>query len=151
MTGTPSGLGGFVDGQTIDITIEGIGTLSNPARNRDSHDDASAAGRHPVRAPPRSHRPHLGAGARRGSGWARCSRPGALLVTQVSGSEALSGMAATGTTVGAAIAAIPLAALARRAGRAPSLATGALVAAAGAGVGLLAAVLVTSRCCWSGW
>ncbi|MEO8262331.1 MAG: MFS transporter [Pseudolysinimonas sp.] len=67
---------------------------------------------------------------------------GALLVTQVSGSEALSGMAATGTTVGAAIASIPLAALARRAGRAPSLATGALVAAAGAGVGLLAAVLV---------
>jgi MFS family permease len=68
---------------------------------------------------------------------------GALLVTQVSGSEALSGMAATGTTVGAAIAAIPLAALAHRAGRAPSLATGALVAAAGAGVGLLAAVLVS--------
>jgi MFS family permease len=67
---------------------------------------------------------------------------GALLVTQVSGSEALSGMAATGTTVGAAIAAIPLAALARRAGRAPSLATGALIAAAGAGVGLIAAVLV---------
>ena len=68
---------------------------------------------------------------------------GALLVTQVSGSEALSGMAATGTTVGAAIASIPLAALAHRAGRAPSLATGALVAAAGAGVGLLAAVLVS--------
>ncbi len=68
---------------------------------------------------------------------------GALLVTQVSGSEALSGMAATGTTVGAAIAAIPLAALAHRAGRAPSLATGALIAAAGAGVGLLAAVLVS--------
>ena len=67
---------------------------------------------------------------------------GALLVTQVSGSEALSGMAATGTTIGAALAAIPLAALARRAGRAPSLATGALIAAAGAGVGLLAAVLV---------
>ena len=60
---------------------------------------------------------------------------GALLVTQVSGSEALSGMAATGTTVGAAIAAIPLAALAHRAGRAPSLATGALIAAAGAGSG----------------
>jgi 2-keto-4-pentenoate hydratase/2-oxohepta-3-ene-1,7-dioic acid hydratase in catechol pathway len=34
-TGTPSGLGGFVDGQRIDITIEGLGTLSNPARNRD--------------------------------------------------------------------------------------------------------------------
>lgn len=34
-TGTPSGLGGFVDGQTVEITIEGLGTLSNPARNRD--------------------------------------------------------------------------------------------------------------------
>ncbi|HEX7835034.1 MAG TPA: MFS transporter [Pseudolysinimonas sp.] len=68
---------------------------------------------------------------------------GALLVTQVSGSAALSGMAATATTVGAAIAAIPLAALAHRAGRAPSLATGALIAAAGAAVGLLAAVLVS--------
>lgn len=34
MTGTPAGLGGFLDGQTVDITIEGIGTLSNPARNR---------------------------------------------------------------------------------------------------------------------
>lgn len=36
MTGTPSGLGGFVDGQSIDITISGIGTLTNPARNRDA-------------------------------------------------------------------------------------------------------------------
>ena len=34
-TGTPAGLGGFVDGQTIDIHIEGLGTLSNPAKNRD--------------------------------------------------------------------------------------------------------------------
>ncbi len=34
-TGTPSGLGGFLDGQVVDITIEGIGTLSNPARYRD--------------------------------------------------------------------------------------------------------------------
>jgi MFS family permease len=68
---------------------------------------------------------------------------GALLVTQVSGTEALSGMAATGTTVGAALAAIPLARLASRAGRAPSLATGALVAALGAVVGVVAAVLVS--------
>ncbi|MEY4396436.1 MAG: hypothetical protein RLZZ40_192 [Actinomycetota bacterium] len=37
-TGTPAGLGGFVDGQTVSITIEGIGTLSNPARNRDDRD-----------------------------------------------------------------------------------------------------------------
>jgi 2-keto-4-pentenoate hydratase/2-oxohepta-3-ene-1,7-dioic acid hydratase in catechol pathway len=35
MTGTPAGLGGFVAGQTVDITISGIGTLSNPARDRD--------------------------------------------------------------------------------------------------------------------
>jgi 2-keto-4-pentenoate hydratase/2-oxohepta-3-ene-1,7-dioic acid hydratase in catechol pathway len=35
MTGTPAGLGGFTAGQRIDITIEGIGTLSNPARTRD--------------------------------------------------------------------------------------------------------------------
>ena len=35
LTGTPAGLGGFIDGQTVDITISGIGTLSNPARNRD--------------------------------------------------------------------------------------------------------------------
>jgi len=34
MTGTPSGLGGFVAGQTVEITISGIGTLSNPARDR---------------------------------------------------------------------------------------------------------------------
>jgi len=35
MTGTPSGLGGFVHGQTIEIEIEGIGRLSNPALARD--------------------------------------------------------------------------------------------------------------------
>ena len=35
LTGTPAGLGGFLDGQVVDITIEGIGTLTNPARYRD--------------------------------------------------------------------------------------------------------------------
>ena len=34
ITGTPAGLGGFTDGQTVRIEIEGIGSLSNPARNR---------------------------------------------------------------------------------------------------------------------
>jgi 2-keto-4-pentenoate hydratase/2-oxohepta-3-ene-1,7-dioic acid hydratase in catechol pathway len=34
MTGSPSGPAGFTAGQTVDITIEGIGTLSNPARDR---------------------------------------------------------------------------------------------------------------------
>ncbi|PZQ89797.1 MAG: MFS transporter [Leifsonia xyli] len=66
---------------------------------------------------------------------------GALLITQVSGSETLSGMAATMSTIGAALAAVPLAALATRRGRAPALASGALIAAAGAVVGLVAAVL----------
>jgi 2-keto-4-pentenoate hydratase/2-oxohepta-3-ene-1,7-dioic acid hydratase in catechol pathway len=34
MSGTPSGLGGIVAGDTVDITISGIGTLSNPVRDR---------------------------------------------------------------------------------------------------------------------
>ncbi|CAN5213363.1 MFS transporter [soil metagenome] len=89
----------------------------------------------------RSHIVLISGQALAGVGMGATLSAGALLVTQVSGSAALSGMAATGTTVGAAVAALPLAALARRAGRAPSLATGALVAAAGAGVGLLAAVV----------
>ena len=38
-TGTPSGLGGFHAGDTVDITIDGIGTLSNPAVNRDDRRD----------------------------------------------------------------------------------------------------------------
>jgi 2-keto-4-pentenoate hydratase/2-oxohepta-3-ene-1,7-dioic acid hydratase in catechol pathway len=39
MTGTPNGLGGFVDGQTVEIRIEGLGVLSNPAKNRDDRQD----------------------------------------------------------------------------------------------------------------
>ena len=66
---------------------------------------------------------------------------GALLVTQVAGSPALSGMAATMSTIGAAAAAIPLAALAARRGRATALTTGALLAAGGAGLGIVASVL----------
>lgn len=69
---------------------------------------------------------------------------GALIVTQVSGSEALSGMAATMWTVGAALAAVPLAAFATRRGRAPALAAGALTAAVGAVVGLVATALETA-------
>ena len=42
MTGTPDGLGGFTDGQTVEITIEGIGTLRNPAKNRDDRVDEPA-------------------------------------------------------------------------------------------------------------
>ena len=34
LTGTPAGVGPMVDGQTISITVEGIGTLTNPVRAR---------------------------------------------------------------------------------------------------------------------
>ena len=41
LTGTPAGVGAarkpprwLVDGDVVEITIEGLGTLSNPARNR---------------------------------------------------------------------------------------------------------------------
>jgi MFS family permease len=57
---------------------------------------------------------------------------GAILAGRLSGSEAWSGMAATMSTLGAALAAIPLARLAERAGRRYSLLTGALLAAMGA-------------------
>jgi MFS family permease len=66
---------------------------------------------------------------------------GAILAAEISGSPAFSGMAATMSTLGAALAAIPLARLARRRGRAPALATGALTAAAGAVLSMLAAGL----------
>ncbi len=64
---------------------------------------------------------------------------GAILAADISGSPAFSGMAATMVTLGAALAAIPLARLARRAGRAPALATGALTAATGAVTAMVAA------------
>ncbi|AIJ21608.1 MULTISPECIES: fumarylacetoacetate hydrolase family protein [Amycolatopsis] len=33
LTGTPAGVGQITDGQTVSITIEGIGTLTNPVQN----------------------------------------------------------------------------------------------------------------------
>ena len=32
-TGTPAGIGPLADGDTVEITIEGIGTLANPVRS----------------------------------------------------------------------------------------------------------------------
>lgn len=57
---------------------------------------------------------------------------GALLVAEATGSAAWSGMAATMNTLGAALFAIPLAALAQRRGRRVALSSGALLAAIGA-------------------
>lgn len=66
---------------------------------------------------------------------------GAILAAELSGSPAYSGLAATMATLGAALAAIPLARLAGRVGRAPALATGALAAATGAVLAIVAAGL----------
>ena len=65
---------------------------------------------------------------------------GAILAGRISGSDALSGMAATMATLGAALAAVPLAALASRTGRSISLASGASVAALGGVVVIIAIV-----------
>ena len=66
---------------------------------------------------------------------------GALLAAQLSGSNAWSGMAATMSTLGAAIVAVPLARLARVRGRRRSLALGALVAGSGATLAISAAAV----------
>jgi 2-keto-4-pentenoate hydratase/2-oxohepta-3-ene-1,7-dioic acid hydratase in catechol pathway len=34
LTGTPAGVGPMVDGQSVSVTVEGIGTLTNPVRDR---------------------------------------------------------------------------------------------------------------------
>ncbi|WP_349357991.1 MFS transporter [Cryobacterium sp. PH31-AA6] len=57
---------------------------------------------------------------------------GALLAAQLSGSSAWSGMAATMSTLGAALVAVPLARLAQARGRRRSLATGSVIAGTGA-------------------
>ena len=57
---------------------------------------------------------------------------GAILASRLSGSEAWSGMAATMSTLGAALAAVPLARLAGRSGLRISLFTGSLLASSGA-------------------
>lgn len=37
LTGTPAGVGPLLDGDTVDITIEGLGTLSNPVASEPTH------------------------------------------------------------------------------------------------------------------
>jgi MFS family permease len=67
---------------------------------------------------------------------------GSVLATEVGGSEAFAGAAATLSTLGAAAAAIPLARIAQRFGRRVSLSAGTLTAMAGALVTVVAAGLV---------
>ncbi len=66
---------------------------------------------------------------------------GAVLAAEISGDESLSGLAAAGVTLGTAIIAVPLAALARRRGRRISLASGMAIALIGVSLVIVAAAL----------
>lgn len=66
---------------------------------------------------------------------------GALLAADISGDDALSGLATASVTLGAALCAIPLARLASRVGRRRALTLGNLFALVGIGVVILAAAL----------
>ncbi|MEU2493454.1 MFS transporter [Streptomyces sp. NPDC007883] len=65
----------------------------------------------------------------------------AVLAQQVSGSEALSGLAPTATVAGTALLSVPLAALMTARGRRPGLVLAYVIGSAGAGVVVLASVL----------
>ncbi len=70
---------------------------------------------------------------------------GAILAADLSGSDALSGLATAAITLGTALTAVPLAALARGRGRRPALVTGMLVALIGVGLVITAvAILATA-------
>jgi MFS family permease len=86
----------------------------------------------------RSHVVIIAGQALAGVGMGATFSAAALLAERLSGSAAWSGTATTMSTLGAAAAAVPLAALARRRGRSPALASGAGLAALGAVVGLVA-------------
>lgn len=75
---------------------------------------------------------------------------GALLISEVTGNTALSGLAATMNAVGAALAGIPLARLAARRGRRLALSLGNLIAVVGAVVVILAAVLQVGAVLFTG-
>ena len=66
---------------------------------------------------------------------------GAILVGRLAGSDGFSGLAATASTLGAALAAVPLARLAARSGRSISLTAGATLAALGGVVTITASIL----------
>ncbi len=68
---------------------------------------------------------------------------GAIMVGRLAGSDGFSGLAATSATLGAALAAVPLARLAQRKGRSVSLTTGALLASLGGVITIVASILGT--------
>lgn len=104
-------------------------------------DDAPLTDADVARIRRRSHAAIITGQVLAGVGMGATLSSGALLAAELSGSPAWSGTAATMSTLGAALAAVPLAALARRGGRRPALATGALLAALGAITGVVAVSL----------
>lgn len=68
---------------------------------------------------------------------------GSLLAEHIAGNESFAGLAATMSTLGSAIAAIPLAGLAARRGRRVALAIGAFIAIGGAGLIILSSALMS--------
>ncbi|WP_200807847.1 MFS transporter [Demequina sp. NBRC 110056] len=76
-----------------------------------------------------------------GIGVASAVSVGGLLAEAISGTAAYAGLPQTGSVLGAALMAVPLARLAGRAGRRPALALGFALAAVGAGVALTSAAV----------
>ncbi|MEN9740232.1 MAG: hypothetical protein RLZ72_498 [Actinomycetota bacterium] len=68
---------------------------------------------------------------------------GSLLAEHIAGNESFAGLAATMSTLGSAVAAIPLAGLAARRGRRVALAIGAFIAIGGAGLIILSSALMS--------
>lgn len=68
---------------------------------------------------------------------------GAIMVGRLAGSDGFSGLAATFSTLGAALAAVPLSRLAAKKGRSVSLTTGAMLASLGGVVTIIASVVGT--------
>lgn len=66
---------------------------------------------------------------------------GSLLAEHIAGNESFAGLAATMSTLGSAVAAVPLAGLAIRRGRRVALSVGALIAIGGAGIIMLSSAL----------
>ena len=126
LTGTPSGVGPFVAGDTIEVEIIGLGILRNSARDALAPTADAAAGSIPPE--------ELGAAVQRRTVWVLSVGQvlgglafgatvslGALLAAEISGDDSFSGLATAFITLGSAALAVPLAAFARRRGRRVSL------------------------------
>jgi MFS family permease len=80
-----------------------------------------------------------------GVGFAGTVAAGSLLVTEITGSETLAGLTQTSGVLGAALMALPLAALTQRGGRRRAVSTGYLIGALGAAIAIVGGA---SRTVW---